>query len=88
MWIPDFRFGKQAAEIDLACIELKIAVEVDGHFHFTDPEHYRRDRRKDLHLQKQGYLVLRFLADDVVSDMKSILKIIRSAVRFRQSQSP
>jgi len=31
----------------------------------ADAEAYRRDRRKDALLQENGYIVLRFLAEDV-----------------------
>ena len=32
---------------------LSLAVEIDGYYHFQDPDAYRRDRRKDLELQKR-----------------------------------
>jgi very-short-patch-repair endonuclease len=40
-------------------------MELDGAQHLADPVAYRRDRRKDPLLQENGYLVLRFLAEDV-----------------------
>jgi hypothetical protein len=42
---PGFLFGTQLAEVDLLCADLKIAVEIDGYYHFTGPDSYRRDRR-------------------------------------------
>ncbi len=83
---PGFLFGNQQAEIDLLCPSLKIAVEIDGYYHFTDPDRYRRDRRKDVELQRHDFLVLRFLAEDVVPRMVTVLDSIRAAVRFRESQ--
>jgi very-short-patch-repair endonuclease len=80
---PGFLFGNRPAEVDVACRDLKIAIEIDGYHHFTDPDHYRRDRRKDLELQKNGYFVLRFLAEDVVPEMATILKTIRDVVQSR-----
>lgn len=80
---PGFSFGGRPAEIDLACLPLRIAVEIDGYYHFTDPDGYRRDRRKDVELQRQGYLVLRFLAEDVVARMEEVCESIRAAVRWR-----
>ena len=53
-------------EVDLAALELALAVEIDGYYHFRDADAYRRDRRKDFELQKRGFLVVRVLADDVV----------------------
>jgi hypothetical protein len=80
-----FCFGPMPAEVDLLAASLRLAVELDGFHHFNDPERYRRDRRKDALLQKQGYLVLRFLAEDVVVRMEDILSEVRAAVAFRRA---
>jgi very-short-patch-repair endonuclease len=49
------------------------------------PAAYRRDRRKDRLLQENGYLVLRFLAEDVAKDLDAVLDaILRSLVHRRQ----
>ena len=52
---------------------------------FTDPEAFRRDRRKDLELQKQGYLVVRVLAEDVVERLEEVMDTILAAVAFRRA---
>jgi very-short-patch-repair endonuclease len=52
-------------EVDLLCDDSRVAVELDGAQHLADPIAYRRDRWKDQLLQESGYLVLRFLAEDV-----------------------
>ena len=83
---PGFKFGNRPAEVDLACLSLKIAIEVDGYFHFQDLDSYRRDRRKDLKLQRHGYLVVRFLADDIVPEMNRILQVVREAVKYRRAE--
>lgn len=81
----DFAFGgSHAMEIDLGSRALRVAVEIDGYYHFLDPEAYRRDRRKDLELQQRGWLVLRFLADDVVPRQEEILRTIIHSVRERR----
>lgn len=82
-----FCFGPMPAEVDLLAAELRLAVEIDGFHHFRDPDGYRRDRRKDALLQRQGYLVLRVLAEDVVSRLEEILDEIRTAVAFRRATS-
>jgi hypothetical protein len=41
-----------------------------------DCPNYRRDRRKDLLLQEHGYLVLRFLAEDVGKRLDDVLDMI------------
>jgi very-short-patch-repair endonuclease len=81
----DFLHGHVPAEIDLLCADLKLAIEVDGsYYHLGNQDAYRRDRRKDWLLQRQGYLVLRFLADDVVLRLEEILDTILAAVELRR----
>lgn len=70
-------------EIDLLCAEAKIAIEIDGPQHLADPEAYRRDRRKDVLLQENGYFVLRFLAEDVGKHLGEILDAILRAIAHR-----
>ena len=41
---------------------------------------YRRDRRKDQLLQENGYLVLRFLAEDVGRELDLVLDAILRAL--------
>ena len=80
-----FPFGPdRAIEVDLAATSLNLAVEIDGYYHFQNPDSYRRDRRKDLELQKHGYLVVRVLAEDVVCRLEEVLETILAAVAFRR----
>ena len=77
----DIPFGPNPfMEVDLLCVERKLAVEIDGAFHFDDAERYRRDRRKDYLLQKNGYLVMRFLADDVTHRLPRVIDDIHAAL--------
>jgi superfamily II DNA or RNA helicase len=77
----DVPFGPNPfMEVDLLCEARRIAVEIDGSFHFADAEHYRRDRRKDFLLQKNGYLVLRFLAEDVTRRLSQVIDEISVAI--------
>jgi hypothetical protein len=80
----DFMFGRGKAEVDFLGDGLKMVIEVDGWFHFQNAEAYRRDRRKDWELQRRGYLVLRFLAEDVVSKLEEVLDTILAAVAWRR----
>ncbi len=77
-------FGKSAfLESDLLCTELKIAIEIDGAQHLGGFEAYRRDRRKDMLLQENGYFVMRFLHGDVLSDLPYVQECILWEVRRR-----
>ncbi|WP_164007118.1 endonuclease domain-containing protein [Pyxidicoccus trucidator] len=74
-------------EVDLLCRELRLAVEIDGYFHFRDAEDFRRDRRKDVALQRAGYWVVRFLADDVVTRLEEILETLDTLIAARRHES-
>jgi superfamily II DNA or RNA helicase len=71
-------------EVDLLCADARVAVELDGLQHLESVEAYRRDRRKDLLLQENGYVVLRFLVDDVGKQLDWVLDTIFRALSHRQ----
>ncbi|HEY3886135.1 MAG TPA: DUF559 domain-containing protein, partial [Vicinamibacterales bacterium] len=80
--------GGGRMEVDLLCAGARIVIEVDGALHLGDPEAYRRDRRKDRLLQENGYLVLRFLAEDLAKEVDSVLDtILRSLSSGRKPNS-
>lgn len=79
----DIDFGNRPMEVDFLDAAAKIVIELDGYYHFQSPENYRRDRRKDRLLQQHGFLVLRFLAEDVVSYLGDILETIDQALTTR-----
>jgi very-short-patch-repair endonuclease len=68
-----FCFGPRPAEIDMVSRRDHIAIEIDGYYHFVDADAYRRDRRKDVLLQRNGLFVLRFLAQDVGPSLDQII---------------
>jgi hypothetical protein len=76
--------NNQPATVDFLCPSLGIAVEVDGPHHFQQDQ-FRRDRRKDRELQKAGYLILRFLAEDVTARFEEVRTQIQAAVAWRLS---
>jgi superfamily II DNA or RNA helicase/very-short-patch-repair endonuclease len=77
--------GSGRMEVDLLCADASVVVEVDGGLHLADPIAYRRDRRKDQLLQENGYLVLRFLAEDLAKELDSVLDTILRALSSRRT---
>ena len=72
-------------EVDLLCAPSRIAIELDGGQHLGDAEAYRRDRRKDALLQESGYLILRFLAEDVGKHLDRVLDTILRALSHQDA---
>lgn len=79
--------GMSSLEVDLLCPDARVSVELDGAQHLGDPVAYRRDRRKDQLLQENGYLVLRFLAEDVGKELDLVLDAILRSISNRASRA-
>ena len=84
--LPILFDGWGRMEVDLLCAPSRIAIELDGSQHFGDADAYRRDRRKDALLQENGYLVLRFLAEDVGKYLDQILDAILRALSHQDAK--
>jgi superfamily II DNA or RNA helicase/very-short-patch-repair endonuclease len=82
--IPFDGWGRM--EVDLLCAPSRIAIELDGSQHLGDPDAYRRDRRKDALLQENGYLVLRFLAEDIGKYLDQVLDAILRAISHQNAR--
>jgi very-short-patch-repair endonuclease len=76
--------GQGQMEADLLCADSRVVVELDGAQHLADATAYRRDRRKDLLLQENGYRVLRFLAEDVGKELDAVLDTILRSLAHSQ----
>jgi len=79
--------GRGQMEVDLLCADARVAVELDGAQHLEDVDAYRRDRRKDLFLQENGYFVLRFLAEDIGKNLDDVLDAILRTLASRQRET-
>ena len=61
--------------VDFISFEKKIAIELDGSQHFGASV---KDTARDACLTKNGYSVLRFWNNDVLTNMEGVLEVIRS----------
>jgi very-short-patch-repair endonuclease len=83
--IPFDGWGRM--EVDLLCALSRIAIELDGGQQLGDADAYRRGRRKDVLLQMNGYLVLRFLAADVGKSLDQVLDAILRALSHQDARN-
>ncbi|WP_159925853.1 DUF559 domain-containing protein [Rhodococcus sp. WAY2] len=64
--------------------QARIVVEVDGREFHSDPKVFRNDRRRQNWLVREGWMVLRFAAYDVLAHPDVIADEIVTAVRRRR----
>lgn len=69
-------------EYDFAWPEQKIDVEIDGSTHLSEKVK-KIDRRRDKFSKKNGWIVLRFTADRVKTDVISCINVLLSTLNGR-----
>lgn len=80
---------KRKFEIDIALIDYKIAIEVDGfRSHGISKAGFDRDRKKDRLLQLNGWLVYRFTAKEINSDIDMVISEIKDLINYRKTLAP
>lgn len=75
--------GTLAAVLDLAYVEARIDLEIDGRQHAADPHQWRRDMERTRELQSGGWLVIRATARDLAPDPGPFVRHVRSALAER-----
>ncbi len=63
--------------VDFVCLEKKLVIEVDGGQH-SDNKAY--DAARDQWLNTQGYRVLRFWNNDVLTNIEGVMEIVQRAM--------
>ena len=59
--------------VDFINLERKIIIEVDGGQHLKN----KKDKLRDIWLKEQGYEVLRFWDNEVLTNIEGVLELIR-----------
>jgi len=70
--------------VDFICHDANLVIEIDGGQHF-EPEHIKRDARRDAFLSSKGYRVLRFNNRDVMTNRQGVLETIAAALMHAPS---
>lgn len=80
--VQEFRpIERRKFRIDIAFVERKIAVEVDGWaFHGKHRSAHAKDRERQNLLVLEGWRVLRFTAGQIYGDLPSVLAMIQGVL--------
>ena len=84
--LQDFKFRRQHPlgpfVLDFACIEHRLAIEADGGQHADNAA----DARRTAWLEQQGWRVLRFWNNDVLTNVDGVQEAILRALSQRDAQ--
>ena len=82
-----FKFRRQhpisELVLDFACLECRVAIEIDGRAHDMG-ERPERDERRDAYLRSRGFSVLRIPAADV----KTLVRQLKASLPFATTSHP
>ncbi|HWZ36912.1 MAG TPA: endonuclease domain-containing protein [Bradyrhizobium sp.] len=73
--------------VDFVCFSSKLIIELDGESHDFE-ERQKADRRRDAFFASEGFRVLRFTNEQVMSNLEGVVEAIRQATSSRASGSP
>jgi very-short-patch-repair endonuclease len=73
--------------LDFACVRARLAIEVDGESH-NRGDQAKRDENRDAWVLKQGFVTLRFPAQDVLKNMNGVVMAIVAACKERARPNP
>ena len=86
--VADLRFRRQEVVgpyiADFVCWPLRLVIEVDGGQH-SEPG---IDGARDAYLSANGFRVVRFWNNEVLTNMDGVLQVIVEAARERAQQAP
>jgi len=73
--------------VDFACMSAKLIIELDGESH-DFMERQQADRSRDAFFNAEGFAVLRFTNEQVMSSLEGVVETIRHTASSRTSGSP
>jgi very-short-patch-repair endonuclease len=72
---------------DFACLSAKLIVELDGESHEFE-ERQKADQNRNAFFASEGFYVLRFTNEQVMSNLEGVVEIIRLTAASRASGLP
>ncbi|MCP5463758.1 MAG: endonuclease domain-containing protein [Deltaproteobacteria bacterium] len=59
--------------VDFYCAEKKLVIEIDGDVHAIEKQ-MKKDKNREKYLQEQGLRVVRYLNNDIYSNLENVLE--------------
>jgi len=74
--------------LDFYCPRLRLAVEIDGRYHFADEDVIQYDLDRQEYIESLGIEFLRFTNDQVFEDLEGVIKMTEVKVKEVQLSIP
>ena len=74
-------------QLDAAIPTLKIGVEADGEIWHNNPEKIAKDKRRDIELASNGWVMLRFTDKELNDHPQDVLNVVMQAIRKKSGKS-
>ena len=88
--IQGYRFRRQHAIgqyiADFVCLPARLVIEVDGGYH-QSPEQQEMDNIRTNYLKEKGFHVVRFSNEEVSTNIKGVIQIIKDELIRLEEQS-
>jgi very-short-patch-repair endonuclease len=65
--------------VDFVCLEARLIIEIDGGQHASGEA--KRDAKRDQWLRSQGFVILRYWNNDVLTNLTGVLEHVAEALR-------
>jgi very-short-patch-repair endonuclease len=79
-------------QLDAAIPTLQIGVEADGEIWHNNPDKIAKDKRRDIELASNGWIILRFTDKELADHPQDVLNVVMQAIRKKtgkkESQNP
>ncbi|MGJ8683091.1 MAG: endonuclease domain-containing protein [Nonlabens sp.] len=73
--------------LDFYCHKLKLAIEVDGGYHFKRLQQ-KKDRARTLDISKYNVEVIRFTNDEILDNYDVVTEKIKTVIEEKQKSKP
>lgn len=73
--------------VDFISLENQLIIELDGGQHNTE-EGKRKDKERIIWLEKNGYRILRFWNNELISDLDAVLSIVQESLTPHHNPLP
>jgi very-short-patch-repair endonuclease len=87
--VPGSHFRRQVRLghyiVDFACHQLRIVIEIDGGQHADRIKH---DAQRTKFIESEGYRVLRFWNNEVLTNTDGVLELIQSSILATPTPTP